>query len=210
MLLYLVRHAQSRANADASCREVDCELTELGCRQAEQVAAALSGERFTQALASPYRRTVATAREIAAATGTALALCPGAHEHHLIAPAGWIPPTRAELIWRYPDLPVPLETPETTWHQFPENVEQVAARMREAVDVLRNRYAQDARVLLVSHASPIQQLIGVATGAYTPIEATRLPIGNASLTILDLGVMPAKVEGLGRDDYLRTPQPVAV
>src|SRR6185437_7344470 len=106
VLLYLVRHAQSGANADMSCREVDCELTELGCRQAELVAAALRGQTFAQVLASPYRRTVATAREIAAACGAPLALLPSGHEHHSIAPAGWIPPTRAELLWRYPDLPL--------------------------------------------------------------------------------------------------------
>lgn len=211
MQVYLVRHAQSRANADMTCRDVDCELTELGGRQAELVAAELSRETFTQVLASPYRRTVVTAREIAAASGSPLALLPLAHEHHGIAPAGWLPPTRAELLWRYIDLPLVGDVPETTWHRLPETCEQVAARMQEAVALLRDRYSDADRVLLVSHASPIQQLIGVATGGYTPLEATRLPIGNASLTVLNFssGAAVAEVAGVvGRCDYLSLAEPV--
>jgi glucosyl-3-phosphoglycerate phosphatase len=208
VLLYLVRHAQSRANADMSCREVDCELTDLGCRQAELVAEALREETFTQVLASPYRRTVATARAIAAACAAPLALLPSGHEHHGIAPAGWIPPTRAELLWRYPDLPLVGDVPETTWHRLPESYEQVAARMQEVLETLHTRYGSADRLLLVSHASPIQQLIGVATGAHTPLEATRLPIGNASLTVLDLSATPARVDALGRSDHLNVAQPV--
>jgi len=160
VLLYLVRHAQSRANADSLCRDVDCELTDLGCRQAELVAAELSGTTFTQVLASPYRRTVATARAIAAAGGAPLALLPSGHEHHGIAPADWIPPTRAELLWRYPDLPLVGDVPETTWHQLPESY-----------------------------------------------EATRLLIGNASLTILDLATLPARLDVLGRSNYLNVAEP---
>lgn len=211
MQLYLVRHAQSRANADVSCREVDCELTELGCRQVELVAAELSCEAFRQVLASPYRRTVLTARAIAAAAGSPLALLPLVHEHHGVAPAGWLPPTRAELLWRYPDLPLIGDVPETTWHSLPETCDHVAARMQEVVTQLHDRYADDDRVLLVSHASPIQQLIGVATGGYTPLEATRLPIGNASLTVLDFrrGAVHAEVVGaVGRCDYLSLAEPV--
>lgn len=208
MLLYLVRHAQSRANADALCREIDCELTELGSRQAELVAAELRHETLTQVLASPYRRTVATAREIARASGAALALLPSCHEHHGFAPAGWIPPTRAELLWRYPDLPLVGEVPETTWHRLPETYEQVAARMLEVVATLRSAYKSADRLLLVSHASPIQQLIGVATGAYTPLEATRLPIGNASVSVLDLGVTPAHADVVGRCDFLTVAEAV--
>jgi len=206
--LYLVRHAQSRANADFSCRDVDCELTALGCRQAELVAAELRSQSIFQVLASPYRRTVATGREIAAAVGAPLALLPIAHEHHGIAPIGWIPSTRAELIWRYPDLPLLGDVPETTWHQLPETYDQVATRMREALATLRSHYGNAERVVLVSHASPIQQLIGVATGGYTPLEATRLAIDNASLTVLNLALTPARVEVLGRSEFLNVAEPV--
>ena len=208
MLLYLVRHAQSRANADVACRDVDCELTDLGSQQAELVAAELASQTFFQVLASPYRRAVATGREIAAAAGASLALLPIAHEHHGSAPVGWIPPSRAELIWRYPDLPLIGDVPETTWHQLPETYELVATRMRAALATLRSHYGSAERVLLVSHASPIQQLIGVATGGYTPLEATRLAIGNASLTVLDLASAPARLEVLGRCEFLNVAEPV--
>jgi len=79
--------------------------------------------------------------------------------------------------------------------------------MREVEATLRGRYGDADRVLLVSHASPIQQLIGVATGKYTPLDATRLTVGNASLTVLNLDTTPASVEVLGRSDYLQVREP---
>jgi broad specificity phosphatase PhoE len=208
VLVYLVRHGQSRGNVDLSHREPDCELTDLGERQAELVAAALRSERVTQVLTSPYRRTVETARVIAAVTGAPLALFPSFHEHHALAPAGWTPPSRADIIWRYSDLPIPDDMPETGWHALPETVEVVAARLRLALETLRSRFSTDDRVVVVSHASPIQQAIGVATGAYSPVEASRLVIGNASLTILDLAESPARLVALGKSDFLAVPDPV--
>jgi len=208
VLLYLVRHGQSRANADFSCREVDCELTALGQEQAERVAARLSGAGISQVLSSPYRRTVATAREIARACGAPLALLPSSHEHHGVTPADWTPPTRAELLWRYPDLAIPSDMPESTWHQLPETAEIVYARMLVVAESLRTQYRPDDKVTLVSHASPIQQLVAAATGAYSSLDATRLVIGNASLTILDLGVTPARLESLGQAEFLQTAEAV--
>lgn len=209
MRLYLVRHGQSQANADSTCRVVDCELTELGWRQAALVAAELAPLGISQVLASPYRRTVDTAREIAAATGAPLALFPRAHEHHGIAPFGWTPPPLAEVRERYPDLPLPPSEAETGWHALPETVDAVAARMKEVLALLRASFASSQRVALVSHASPIQQMIGVVVGN-TPQEATRLTVANCSLTVLDLDATPVGVEALARADFLQEKTPALV
>lgn len=208
MYCYLVRHAQSEGNANLACRIVDCDLTDLGRHQARLVAAELANVGITQVLSSPYKRTVATAREIARASGAPLALLPALHEHHGIMPLDWTPPSLSELLWRYPDLGVLSGTPETGWHRLPETPEAVYERMAAVVERLRTEYGPDDRLVLVAHASPIQQLIAAATGGYKPQEATRLVVGNASLTVLDLGEEPARLETLARADFLNVPEPV--
>ncbi|HEX2513472.1 MAG TPA: histidine phosphatase family protein, partial [Chloroflexota bacterium] len=57
MRLYLVRHAQSEANAGLPGATRDSRLTELGRRQAEAVAQCLARHRIGRVLASPYVRT---------------------------------------------------------------------------------------------------------------------------------------------------------
>ncbi|NBY46265.1 MAG: histidine phosphatase family protein, partial [Proteobacteria bacterium] len=42
MLIYLVRHAQSEANAGLPDAPIDCELTELGQRQAQATGVRLA------------------------------------------------------------------------------------------------------------------------------------------------------------------------
>jgi broad specificity phosphatase PhoE len=206
--VYLVRHAQSEGNANAACRVVDCDLTDLGRHQATLAAAELAGMGITHILSSPYKRTVATAREIAKATGAPLALLPALHEHHGLMPLDWTPPSLSELLWQYPDLGVLSGTPETGWHRLPETPEAVYERMQAVVERLRADYAPADRLVLVAHASPIQQFIAAATGSYTAQEATRLVIGNASVTVLDFGASPARLETLARTDFLNVPEPV--
>ena len=66
MRLYLVRHAQSEANAGLPGASRDCALTELGRRQAQAVAQRLARHRIDRVLASPYVRTLETAEAIRA------------------------------------------------------------------------------------------------------------------------------------------------
>lgn len=73
MRLYLVRHGQTAYNRDGvGLGRADVPLTELGCRQADLVAQALSGEPIDRVLTSPLRRARDVADRIAARVGAPL------------------------------------------------------------------------------------------------------------------------------------------
>lgn len=64
--LFLVRHAQSANNAqDESLRVPDPPITPLGCRQAQRLAEALTPLGLTRLYASPFLRSIQTARDAA-------------------------------------------------------------------------------------------------------------------------------------------------
>ena len=68
MLITLVRHGQSEANAGLT-DHLDSFLTPLGQQQAELTAQTLSGEGLTQAYVSPLRRTLQTIAPFCGLTG---------------------------------------------------------------------------------------------------------------------------------------------
>lgn len=70
MRLLLVRHGETEGNVSRRLQGADDPLTERGRRQAEEIAAHLSGRDDVVALyASPYRRAFETARAIGGALG---------------------------------------------------------------------------------------------------------------------------------------------
>lgn len=207
MRLYLVRHGQSEGNVNVSA-PVDCPLTAHGEEQASLVAQFLATLPITAMYSSPYRRTIATVRRIAAELKLSPKLLPSAHEHHAIHPTGWTPPTRSTLEERYPDLPIAEDVPEEGWLRLPETTEQVYERMQRLFQWLSSHHGSEDGVVIVSHASPIQQLIAVASGRYTWSQATALMIGNASVSTLVCEGSSVVLEGIGRDDFLRVEQPM--
>lgn len=68
MLITLVRHGQSQANAGLT-DHLDSPLTPLGQQQADATAQTLSGEALTQAYVSPLRRTLQTIAPFCHLTG---------------------------------------------------------------------------------------------------------------------------------------------
>ena len=189
MLINLVRHAQSEANAGLSSAPIDCELTALGRRQA-----AATGERLAQLgvdviLCSPYIRALETATAIHLATGAPLEVFTPIHEHHIEPfPRVWPLLGRDALRARFPHLQVPDDYVDTGWHHPPETDAQALARMGRAWDLIRKRLANHPgrhtrRVCLVSHGSPIGKLI-MAFQGITTIHAD-IRIENASISTLE-------------------------
>lgn len=180
MLLYLIRHAQSEANARVAGAPIDCELTDLGRLQVEAVAAHLATLGVDYILASPYVRVLETAEAIRRTTGAPAELFPLLHEHHdQPFPESWPLQTRLALSARFPHFAVPDAYTDTPWHQPPESHESVDERMVSALDHLRGRFASpDAaieseaahrpRVALVSHGSPVGKLVLAFTGTHSP------------------------------------------
>ncbi|MCL4545711.1 MAG: histidine phosphatase family protein [Chloroflexi bacterium] len=208
MLLYLIRHGQSVANVAPASAEVDCALTTLGDEQARLVAQWLVVQQLTHVYTSPYRRTVATARAIGREVLVPPQLLPSVHEHHGVRPNNWNPPTLTELRLRYADLLVAEEVSEEGWCRLPETSDLVYERMVKVVEWIQMRHTPESRVAVVSHASPIQQIIAAVTQAYTPAHAASLVVGNASVTLLDLRSTPTQALYIGKSDFLQAHEPV--
>lgn len=176
MTLHLCRHGRTGANASGLLLgRADPDLDPLGRRQAQAIAAALP--RPEVVVSSPLAR----CRQTAEAFGVPIEI-----DERLI-----------ELDYGDYDL-VPLrDIPAETWarwRQDPafrppggETLEELAARVREALDGLGER-AIAADVVVVSHVSPIKAALAWALGA--PIGVSwRCYVAPASIT--EIGLSPS-------------------
>ena len=207
MLIYLVRHAQSEANAGLPDAPIDCELTELGQRQAKA-----TGDRLARMghldliLCSPYIRALETATAIHRATGASLEAFPPIHEHHITPfPEAWPLLDRHGLAARFPHLLLGSDFPEPGWHHPPETDAQALDRMGTALNLVRTRFAKDPqrevrRICLVSHGSPTGKIVMAFLGQ--TVADPDIRIDNASITILDDTPGRRAVRGTNWADHL--------
>jgi broad specificity phosphatase PhoE len=188
MWIYLVRHAQSEANAGIPSAPIDCELTPLGRRQAEATGEWLIRANLDIILCSPYVRALETATAIHRATGAPVEAFTPIHEHHIEPfPDVWPLLGRKALLARFPHLHIPVDFADTDWHHPPETDAMTLQRMRRALDLIRARFAGDLdrgtrKICLVSHGSPTGKMI-MAFQSITDITAD-VRIENASISLL--------------------------
>jgi probable phosphoglycerate mutase len=162
----------------------DPPLTELGEQQAARAAERLrADERFGPVeviLASPLRRTTATAAAVAAAVGLEVEPEPGFRELDFGRFEGL---TFAEAQQKFPaELTAFLGSSEVPPPDG-EATASVARRVGAARDRLLARHPRRT-VLVVTHVTPIKALICEALGA--PLSAmNRMELGAASLSVID-------------------------
>ncbi len=212
MRLYLVRHAQSEANAGLPGATRDSRLTELGRRQAEAVAQHLARHRIGRVLASPYVRTLETAEAIRLATGAPATVVPLLHEHQVrpFEVDDWPLLSRAALGERYPDFALPPDFAfDPRWHDAPETEAGVLRRAGQVVLELWHTYAaapggdQEVRLVVVSHGSPTAKLVLAALGlAIAPGIGVQLRIDNASISTVEYFPPSRLLLGLNRVEHL--------
>ncbi|MGO8672381.1 MAG: histidine phosphatase family protein [Capsulimonadaceae bacterium] len=164
MELFLVRHAQSQANAGLT-RNLDSELTPLGRLQAEATARGLAGHGITRVFVSPLRRTLATVAPICRRIGLRAEVLPDIceyfspnHPEYRTFPGL----SAAEIAAGYPFAGIPADFPRDRpwWPQEFENPATAYARAERTRDLLLARYGKtDEKLLIVSHADPIGWLI---------------------------------------------------
>ncbi|MGW7368825.1 bifunctional RNase H/acid phosphatase [Streptomyces sp. NPDC054841] len=157
----------------------DPELSDAGLRQAEAAATALAARGKIQAIvASPMRRCLQTAGAVAARLGLDVQVDDGLREAHFGA---WEGLTFGEVRERYPDdLDAWLASPKAAPTGGGESFATVARRVSAARDRLVEEY-RGRTVLLVTHVTPIKQLVRLALGA--PPEALfRMELDAASLS----------------------------
>jgi probable phosphoglycerate mutase len=194
--LLLVRHGETEGNVSRKLQGPHDPLTERGRRQAEEIAAHLSGRDDVVALyASPYRRAFDTARTIGGALGVEPELRPALAELDVGDAAGY----RFEAwVEEFPEEAERFRT-EGAKYSWPggESGRDLSARAGAEIDgILRAHGGEDGAVVIVSHGGAlawiIAHLLGEADGVW-PYSYARLD--NCSITEAEIppnGKRPAE------------------
>jgi ribonuclease H / adenosylcobalamin/alpha-ribazole phosphatase len=177
----LLRHGQTPMSVEKRyAGRSDVPLTAAGVQQAAAAAKRLASAGLDVIVASPLRRAVQTAQEVAAVTGAAVVTDDGFRETDFGA---WEGLTFAEVRERWPDelttwLADPAAAPPAG-ESFTEVSERVTAALHR---VLTTRAGQ--RVLIVSHVTPIKMLVTEALLA-RPAALSRMHLDVAALSEID-------------------------
>lgn len=157
----------------------DPELSAVGRRQAEAVAASLAARGTVQEIvSSPLRRCRETAGAVASRLGLAVSVEEGLRETDFGA---WEGLTFAEVRERYADdLSAWLASPDVAPTGGGESFTAVGRRVAAVRDRLLERY-RGRTVLLVTHVTPVKTLVRLALGA-PPESLFRMELSAASLS----------------------------
>ena len=183
--LLLLRHGVTPLTLEKRFAGIgDPPLTDAGQEQARRAAERLRAEgRYGPVdaiVASPLRRTLATAEAVSRAVGLPVEPEPGVREIDFGLFEGL---TFAETHERYPaELSAFLDSAEVAPPQG-ETLAALARRAAEAKDRLVARHPRQT-VLVVTHVTPIKALVCAALGA--PLSAVnRMELAAASLSVID-------------------------
>ncbi len=187
--LLLVRHGEAHSNREMRyLGSLDEPLTELGHRQAERVAAALSQLPIAAVYASPLLRAAQTGERIAAGLGITMAAEPRLREQSF---GEWEGLTRAQVLDRGQGDRALLAAWEADAAAAPpggESLEAVAGRVRAMAADLTLAHP-GAWIALVSHVGPIKALLCTALAVPLAV-ARRLFLDPATLSVIDWGEAP--------------------
>ena len=184
MKVFLVRHAQSTANADRILGgTLDYDLTEVGQRQAERVAAFLAGKLFTAIYSSPVKRAMMTAEPIANALSLPIVIDPRLTEVNVGELTGM---SVEEAMTRFGDLIRSL--PRHPERGFPGGEREVDVMNRSASfadDIVARHKPNRESVIVVSHALTVSYVMHRLLDL--PMDAVfRFTMDNAAYSLVDL------------------------
>ena len=164
MNLYLVRHGQSQGNVNPGNGGDDPTLTELGFEQARQVGIRLANVKFDCIIASPLRRALATANEIAIRQPDGPApveILPDIMECG--TDPTFVPLPHEELLKICPTaLPYSIPTAAGGNETLPEeygDLHMYLARAHRVISYLRRRFPDAENVAVVAHGVLISRLV---------------------------------------------------
>jgi broad specificity phosphatase PhoE len=190
--LYLARHGQSDWNAETRWQgHADRPLTELGRRQAGQLADRLADVPLAAVYSSDLERARATAEAVAGPRGLAVVPLADLRE---IDVGSWSGLTRAEAEERFPAAYLRWAEGGQGWDDG-ETYEQMTDRVVRAVVGIGARHPGES-VLVVAHGGPIRALHATALGidiaahrGLRPVEPnarlSRLGVVDGRLSVLD-------------------------
>ena len=184
--LLLVRHGQSTANARGIWQgQMEFPLSEEGRRQAALAGLALSGTDYDAVYSSPLARAFETAEIIARESGEVVPMSGLAERHGGVLEGH----TWAEQEERNPEFARRfLSLPEEERWAFAgaETDGEVMARFEAALDKIRSRHPEGARIVVVSHGGSMRAFLrdrfgpGVLPGTHRAANAsiTRIAWGR--------------------------------
>jgi broad specificity phosphatase PhoE len=182
--LFLVRHGETLANR--SFRYIgsrDDALSEIGERQATQLASALAPLPIAAVLSSPLQRARATAAALAAPHQLTVQIAPELRESDFGA---WEGLSRAEVLARGTEDAQLLHAWEQDAKLSPPGGESFAAmqqRVYAYIEQIATLYAGQT-LALVSHVGPIKVLL--ASALEVPISASfRIFLDPATISVID-------------------------
>ena len=160
--VYLVRHGATELSAeDRFAGAIDVLLSDAGRDQARRLGERLAGEQIAVAYASPFTRTMETARLVAAPHAIEVQPSEGLRE---IAHGRWEGKTRAEVEREFPDEYSRYELdPYSFSPQGGESGLQVTARALPALLQIVQQHC-DQQILIVSHKATIRLLLSTLLG----------------------------------------------
>ncbi|MGH3020394.1 MAG: histidine phosphatase family protein [Gaiellaceae bacterium] len=190
--VYLARHGESDWNVARRWQgHADRPLTELGRRQAAELAERLAGVPLDGVYSSDLLRARETAEAVAAPRGLPVHALPELREVNV---GSWSGLTRPEAEARFPEAYLRWTQGGHGWDDG-EDYEQMAERVVAAVLGVAGRHPEGA-VLVVAHGGPIRALHAVALGIdlsshrrVRPVEPnarlSRLAVEDGRITKLD-------------------------
>lgn len=181
--VYLVRHGATELSAeDRFAGAIDVLLSDAGREQARRLGERLAGEEITVAYASPFQRTMDTARLVAAPHRIEVQPSEGLRE---IAHGRWEGKTRAEVESEFPQEYARYEhDPYSFAPVGGESGLQVTARALPALLKIVEQHC-DQHVLVVSHKATIRLLLSSLL-AFDPRKyRDRLDQSPCALNVID-------------------------
>ncbi|MEN9938012.1 MAG: hypothetical protein RLZZ387_4591 [Chloroflexota bacterium] len=181
--IWLVRHGQTQLNKERRYQgDIDSPLTLYGRLQTEAMARRLARTPFTVAVVSPSERARLMAEAVLAGRSVPVVVDPRWAE---VRHGRWEGLTYAEVVARYRDEAAQrFADPMTGRAQGGESLAEVRERVSKGWEALL-RERPGGRILVVTHATPIQLVLCGASGL-SPSEHWRWRVDLGSVTVLDV------------------------
>jgi probable phosphoglycerate mutase len=179
--VYILRHPQTTWNVDQRYQgRLESPLSELGIRQADQIAARFEHQPLDAVYSSPLQRARRLAQAIARSVGIGLTIDQRLTE---IGQCPWEGLSLAEIERRYPIMYEDwYRHPDTVRFPDGESLVQVQIRSLSALDTILQRHPS-GHVVVVTHSVVIQTLVSAALDL--PLRNIhRLRVSNCGLTTL--------------------------
>ena len=201
--VWLIRHGESQGNLEGRIQGwADYPLTELGHRQAAQLAQRLTREGSIQALvSSPLQRAADTARVVGDVLGLPVRFDARLREYNFGPLTGM---TSDEIVARFPTVRAAWEV-NRPWQPLPgeEGEPAFLTRVRGAMDEIVAGMVEDSALAVVAHGGSLDACLRAWLGINVRDGRRAFTFGNASLSLVRIRAHSYRVLLLNDTCHLR-------